>query len=158
MQHLFSFLLLTFVSFPLFAQSPDSTTVTVHVVYGSKPLSDSEGKWFGGKLGGHIGLEVVPGKVLHFNPGGRFRIFGRKSEPGRYVISKVSDFYCTFGCDSIKKLAVRIPVSAAMQTKLDSLAGVYCEHPPYPYAFFGMRRGLLRFTIRGSCLSALPER
>lgn len=139
MQHLFYCLLLFFVSNQLFAQTTDTTFITVHVVYGSKPLVNKTEKWFGGKLGGHIGLEVAPGKVVHFNPGGKFRICGRKSEPGRYVTSKVSDFYCTFGCDSIKKLAVRIPVSIAKQQLVDSIGKAYCENPPYPYAFFGMR-------------------
>lgn len=139
MRYLLSLFLLQLSAQTLFCQSSDTAYVTVHVIYGSKPSTKEGGKWFGGKLGGHIGLEVTPGNVVHFNPGGKFRIFGRKSEPGTYVSSKVSSFYCTFGCDSIKKLAIRIPVSKEAQLLVDSIGKVYCENSPYPYAFFGMR-------------------
>jgi hypothetical protein len=121
------------------AISQDSLFVTVHAIYGSKPLKPDENKWFGGILGGHIGLETSPGKVVHFNPGRKVRAFGRKSEPGTYSISSTEQFYCTFGCDSVKRMQVKIPVTAEQSRVLDSISENYHEAPPYPYAFFGMR-------------------
>ena len=117
----------------------DSLFATVHVIYGSKPISKTEGKWFGGKWGGHVGLEVSPGKVVHFNPGGAVGAWQKNSDTGRYVVSTVEGFYCTFGCDSVKQLAVKIPITVAEFKVLDSIADHFVAQPPYPYAFFGMR-------------------
>jgi hypothetical protein len=41
----------------------------VHFLYGSKPsreARDIEKKWFGGKLGGHVGIEITPDSILNF--------------------------------------------------------------------------------------------
>lgn len=136
MKHLL--LILFFVNSGL-TNAQDSLFATVHVIYGSKPKVSTEGKWFGGKLGGHIGLEVSPGKVVHFNPGGAVGAWQKNSDTGRYVVSTLEGFYCTFGCDSVKQMAVKIPISAAEFKILDSIANHYVDRPPYPYAFFGMR-------------------
>ncbi len=117
----------------------DSLFATVHVIYGSKPIAKTEGKWFGGKWGGHVGLEVSPGKVVHFNPGGAVGAWQKNSDTGRYVVSTVEGFYCTFGCDSVKQLAVKIPITVAESNVLDSIANHFVAQSPYPYAFFGMR-------------------
>jgi hypothetical protein len=130
-------LLFLLVSSCSFAQ--DSLFVTVHVIYGSKPLVKEESKWFGGRWGGHIGLEVSPGKVVHFFGSGRFRTFEGKADPGVFAISTVEDFYCTFDCDSSRRMAVKIPVAATQYAQLDSIVNSYHENPPYAYAFFGMR-------------------
>lgn len=136
MKYLYSLLLL-FIHYSISAQ--DSTHITVHVIYGSKPIAKGETKWFGGKLGGHIGLQVGKDKIIHFNPGGKVRAFGRSAEPGNYVLSSVREFYRTFHCDSAKRMQVTIPVTAEMKLQLDSVCGVFLKNPPYPYAFFGMR-------------------
>lgn len=73
---LFFFML---ISYSTFAQSD---SIFVHFVYGSKPLSKEESKWFGGKLGGHVGLEAGKDSVFHFNPGGKVRAFGKANERG----------------------------------------------------------------------------
>lgn len=117
----------------------DSSFVTVHVIYGSKPKASGEGKWFGGKPGGHVGLEIAPNEVLHFNPGGKVRAFARKSSHGTFHLASKEGFYCTFGCDSVKKMAVRIPITAEGKQHIDSVSAVYLKEAPYDYAFFGMR-------------------
>jgi len=117
----------------------DSSFVTVHVIYGSRPKAKGEGKWFGGKLGGHVGLEIAPNQVLHFNPGGKVKAFTGNSEPGRFSLSETESFYCTFGCDTVKRMSVRIPVPAEGQRRIDSLSASYISKAPYAYAFFGMR-------------------
>ncbi|HLP54051.1 MAG TPA: hypothetical protein VK151_03445 [Fluviicola sp.] len=137
MKHLILSLFLVFNGYWLAAQ--DSLFATVHVIYGSKPKAKTEGKWFGGKLGGHVGLEVSPGKVVHFNPGGAVGAWQKNSDTGSYVISTIEGFYSTFGTDSVKQMAVKIPISEAGFKVLDSIANHFVGHPPYPYAFFGMR-------------------
>ncbi len=137
MKRLIPFFLIVFNCYWVLAQ--DSLFATVHVIYGSKPKAKTEGKWFGGKLGGHVGLEVSPGKVVHFNPGGAVGAWQKNSDTGNYIVSTVEGFYCTFGCDSVKRMAVKIPISAADFKVLDSISNHYVEHSPYPYAFFGMR-------------------
>lgn len=136
MKHLYTLLLL-FISYSISAQ--DSTHITVHVIYGSKPIAEEETKWFGGKLGGHIGLQVGKDKIIHFNPSGKVRAFGRSSEPGSYILSSVKEFYHIFHCDSAKRMQVTIPVSMETKHYLDSICGIFLKNPPYPYAFFGMR-------------------
>lgn len=133
-------LLLPFLfSFAAHVSAQDSLFAIVHVIYGSKPIADNETKWFGGILGGHVGLEIAPNKVVHFNPGGKVRALGKESEPGTYAISTVEQFYCTFGCDTVKRMEVRIPITTAQARSLDSISTIYYDAPPYPYAFFGMR-------------------
>jgi hypothetical protein len=132
-------ILLLFLAIAANGLSQDSLFVTVHVVYGSKPKAAGEGKWFGGRWGGHIGLEISPDKVVHFNPGGRVRAFRKNSPPGTYSISSVQDFYCTFGCDTVKTMQVKIPVSIAGARQVDSISTIWYESAPYAYAFFGMR-------------------
>lgn len=134
----FLLILLSAFLFPAaFAQ--DSLFVTVHVIYGSKPKAPGETEWFGGKWGGHVGLEIAPDRVIHFNPGGPFKVLRRKSDPGTYAESSVARFYCTFGCDTVKTMQVRIPVTATGRDSLIRMSDHYLANSPYPYAFFGMR-------------------
>jgi hypothetical protein len=137
MNRLFLLLIGFFLTF--IGISQDTSFVTVHVIYGSKPAAEGEDKWFGGRWGGHVGLEVAPDKVIHFNPGGKVRAFGRKDQPGTYVQSTVNSFYCTFGCDSAREMSVRIPVPESLRQRIDSTGSAFIGHEPYPYAFFGMR-------------------
>lgn len=130
----FSFLLIL-----LPAAAQDSSHITVHIIYGSKPAAPGENKWFGGKWGGHIGLQVGNDKIVHFNPGGKVRVFGKKSQPGTWVLSSINHFYCTFGCDTVKTMRVTIPVPKADKLHLDTVCGSFLNNAPYPYAFFGMR-------------------
>lgn len=127
------------ICFSQFAFAQDSTFVTAHFIYGSKPKAEGERKWFGGKLGGHVGLEIYPGTILHFNPGGKVRAFRRKSPKGVYSTSSLEAFYCTFGCDTVKTMQIRIPISKAYQDTLKILSDSLKNNSPYPYAFFGMR-------------------
>ncbi len=152
-------LLLLFVSlislWPVFAQ--DTLYATVHVIYGSKPKAEGEGNWFGGKWGGHIGLEIAPDTVIHFNPGCEFTILRRKAGPGTYRSSTVESFYCTFGCDMVKTLQVRIPITAAGRDSLRAISERFLEEAPYPYAFYGMRCTAACYHLL-SVASVFPEK
>lgn len=136
MKHLYSLLMLILC---IQVSAQDSTHLTVHIIYGSKPLAKGESKWFGGKLGGHIGLQVGRDKIIHFNPNGKVRVFGHSDEPGQYVLSSKKSFYNTFHCDSAKTMQVVISVSPEAKQHLDSICRGFLNASPYPYAFFGMR-------------------
>src|SRR5688500_17978347 len=59
----------------------DTVYLKVHFLYGSKPLKafkDTEPKWFGGILGGHVGIEGDTDQILDFGPDGRFHVFAHK--------------------------------------------------------------------------------
>ena len=113
--------------------------MTVHVVYGSRPKAPGEGKWFGGKLGGHVGLEIAPDSIVHFNHSGKVTALAKNARSGRFLLSETEQFYCTFGCDTVKRIAIRIPVSSVQKQQIDSISAVYLAKAPYSYAFFGMR-------------------
>jgi hypothetical protein len=62
------FVIFFFVCIVTHAQ-PVQDVVVVHFLYGSKPsreARDIEKKWFGGKLGGHVGIEITPDSILNF--------------------------------------------------------------------------------------------
>jgi len=114
-------------------------TLYAYFIYGSKPIDESEHKWFGGKLGGHVGLGINKDSVYHFNPGGHVGAFGKKEEPGTWRLNSAEDFRCTFGCDSNKILVVSIPVSHSNWMSVKEKGDTYLHSSNYPYAFFGMR-------------------
>lgn len=123
------------LTFTAFSQD----TMNVYFIYGSKPVSESESKWFGGKAGGHVGMGFSKDSVFHFNPNGKAGMFGKKDQPGTWLQSTERDFLCTFGCDSNQILIVQIPISADDRNAIRMKALQFLEQSPYPYAFFGMR-------------------
>lgn len=114
-------------------------TLVVEVIYGSKPIDNTERHWFGGKLGGHIGLKIGNDSVMHFVPGGRVAATNVNSDTGKYLISSSRQFYRTFYCDTTKTCRIFIPVSHAQKQQLLTNAAPFLKEGPYPYAFFGMR-------------------
>jgi hypothetical protein len=129
--------------------------ITVHFLYGSKPAKKFrkvEDKWFGGKLGGHVGIEVETDKIFNFNPQGSFHVFTRKKKQNRHSVFKYytrKSFYSIFGGapDSMKQLYVTIPISEKQSFILDSLQKVYTTQTPYDYAFFGYRCGAAAYDV-----------
>lgn len=147
-----SILILTcLITFPVFSQ--DSAFVKVHFLYGSKPkraFKASEPKWFGGKLGGHVGIESDSNKILNFIPSGKFHWFANKTDKhSMYAEHSVSGFYSILGgnADSVKKTVITIPVSAEQKKMFDSIAACYLLQVPYDYALFGMRCGAASYEI-----------
>jgi hypothetical protein len=114
-------------------------TLVVEVIYGSKPKAADERHWFGGKLGGHIGLKIGNDSVMHFVPGGRVVATNINSDIGNYLISSEKSFYRTFYCDTTKTCRIFIPITSARKQKLLKDAEPFLKEGPYPYAFFGMR-------------------
>lgn len=131
----------------------DTSFIKVHFLYGSRPLKSykkTEPSWFGGILGGHVGIESDSNKVLNFVPNGKFHLLPKKTRHSRYTIDSVARFYSRLGGqhpDSAKQAIVIIPVTKLQKEKFDSIAALYLEHTPYDYALTGMRCGAATYEI-----------
>lgn len=136
---------LYFLTFCLLAYNQTSSdtnkvdTLIVHIIYGSKPKTKSEPHWFGGKLGGHIGLQTSTNRIMHFVPGGHVNGFNAFSDTGRFLNSSITNFYRTFPKTQFKIARVYIPVTVSQRDSVLEKCRKYFNKPPYPYALFGMR-------------------
>lgn len=142
---------LLFVAIPSTAR--DSTIIKVHFLYGSKPKNqykNTEQKWFGGTLGGHVGIEITHNRIVSFNPAGKFHwVAHKQNKHGAFLIHDSIQFYSLFGGkpDRVKKMVIHIPVSFAQALLLDSLTKEYLLNTPYGYAFLGMRCGAAAYHL-----------
>lgn len=133
----------------------DTTFLKVHFLYGSRPSKahkESESKWFGGTLGGHVGIEIDSNRILNFLPHGDFHVFKRKADfHSAYAVHNESAFYAILGgdADSMKKAVVYIPVQPWQKQRFDSIAAAYLAQTPYDYALVGMRCGSASYEILG---------
>jgi hypothetical protein len=131
----------------------DSLYIKVHFLYGSKPkkeFKDSERKWFGGKLGGHVGIEYESDQVIDFMRKGKFHWFARnKARHSTFALRSANSFWEIFRspASSVKKASVLIPIGEKQKAKLDSLVESYSAQTPYDYAFFGMRCAAASYDI-----------
>ncbi len=150
-----------FFFFIFSALSQDTTFIKVHFLYGSKPQKNfkkTEQKWFGGVLGGHVGIEGDSGRILNFIHSGTFHIFSKsKDRHSMYAEHSSKSFYEILGgkSDSVKKAIVYVPVTKRQKQLFDSLNLAYLKQTPYDYAFFGMRCGAATYEILGQ-LDILP--
>lgn len=139
----------------ILSYSQDTTYLKVHFLYGSKPLKkykDTEQKWFGGILGGHVGIEGDSSKIVNFLPNGKFHWFTKKDKRhSTYAVHSVKNFYSILGGnpDSVKKAIIYIPITGLQMQKFDSITTVYLTQTPYDYALFGMRCGAAAHDILG---------
>ena len=157
------FVFTTIFTFLLFsAVSQNTILLKVHFLYGSKPqkaYKKTEHKWFGGVLGGHVGIECDSGKVLDFIHHGKFHIFSKsRNRSSMYAEHNSKSFYEILGgkSDSVKRAVVCIPITKEQKQLFDSLETVYLRQTPYDYAFFGMRCGAAAYEILGQ-LNILPS-
>lgn len=137
------------------ASAQDTNYLKVHFLYGSKPLKkykDTEQKWFGGIMGGHVGIEGDSNKILNFLPNGKFHWIAQKNDKHSTFAEHNSDnFYAILGSngDSVKKAIVYIPITPQQKQQFDSIATEYLREPPYDYALLGMRCGAAAYEILG---------
>lgn len=132
--------------------SQDTSFIKVHFIYGSTPLKKykhTEKKWFGGILGGHVGIENAGGKFYSFEKNGRNKIFNSRPDNSIYKIETAEEFWSIMKTDedSIKTTTIIIPVTQKQKQKLDSIALAYSNKVPYCYAVFGMRCGASTYDI-----------
>jgi hypothetical protein len=144
------------------AHAEDSLYIKVHFLYGSRPsekYKDTERKWFGGVLGGHVGIEGDSGRVLNFSAGGKCHLFAKKTNRhSNFKECPIDRFYSNFGGkpDSMKKAIVYIPVTKQQKQAFDSIAAAYLKQTPYDYAVFGMRCSAAAYDILGQ-LNIFPH-
>ncbi|HTM91919.1 MAG TPA: hypothetical protein VL095_05845 [Flavisolibacter sp.] len=141
--------------------SQDSSLIKVQFIYGSRPLKkhkDTEKKWFGGVLGGHVGIEGYSGEFYSFEKSGKNKIFNGKKNNSVYKIATEKEFWSVMKTkeDSLKTATVIVPVSQHQKQKLDSITSVYSKEVPYCYAVFGMRCGASTYEILAQ-IGLLPQ-
>jgi hypothetical protein len=135
--------------------SQNNCIIKVHFLYGSKPkkeYKEVETKWFGGILGGHVGIEVDSNKVINFVPDGRFHWLAHSNNCHcKFAVHTADNFFEIFGgaSRSVKKSTVIIPISKQQKQKLDSIFYAYTSEAPYDYAFIGMRCSSAAYDILG---------
>jgi hypothetical protein len=154
-------LIITLLLFSVNSFSQSTNYLKVHFLYGSKPVRehrDTERKWFGGILGGHVGIEADSDKVISFFRNGEFHYVARKNNRhSRYVTHSRDRFYSIFGGspESKKRAIIYVPVTIEQKQKFDSIISAYREQTPYDYAFIGMRCGSAAYEILAQ-LEVLP--
>jgi hypothetical protein len=120
-------------------------TITVHFLYGSKPAKGfeaTEKRWFGGKRGGHVGIEWAPEQVLNFGPSGKFHWFSNhRNRHSQFTERTVAETFGTLSRseEKLQTMSIQIPVDSAKLNRLVDIRNRYLSNPPYDYAFFGMR-------------------
>jgi hypothetical protein len=150
-----SIFMVIYCFFAMGAYAQDSALLKVHFLYGSRPLkayADTEKKWFGGVLGGHVGIEGDSNKILNFLPKGSFHVFKKEgNRHSTYVEHDLRGFYGILGGDpdSVKKAVVYIPVTGRQKQQFDSIETAYLAETPYDYALIGMRCGSASYEILG---------
>lgn len=160
MQSSLTLLLLCLLSINIFAQ--DTSYLKVHFLYGSKPLKKykhTERKWFGGVLGGHVGIEGDSNKILNFLPKGKFHWIPKKNDKhSTFAEHNYDNFYAILdsNSDRVKKTIVYIPITPQQKKKFDSIATEYLREPPYDYAFLGMRCAAAAYEILGQLKIVQP--
>ncbi len=139
-----------FLTFQSFTQ--DSLFLKVHFLYGSKPrkqFKSAETKWFGGKWGGHVGIEVDSNQIVNFLPRGKFHWV---EKPGNrhsaFANHSYENFYNILGrVEPAKKTIFYIPISSSQKQQFDSITASYLNQTPYDYALIGMRCGAAAYDI-----------
>jgi hypothetical protein len=155
MRFLFLFLFSIFCSCSIFAQEISVKTDTIHVrfLYGSKPKPEhkrEQKRWFGGLLGGHVGIQYDSTRYLSFFYEGRVHVFQHKRHKnGRYDLQSDSlfNFIMDKDVDSVKSLSIYIPVTRIQKEKFLSISNSYVQESPYDYAFLGVRCGSSTYHI-----------
>lgn len=160
--HKSNFFLLFCLLTPIALEAADSVYIKVHFLYGSRPRREFrqvEHTWFGGRLGGHAGIETDSNFVIDFVPLGKLHIFSHlEKRHSKFTSHTRNAFFEIFGShvDSVRFTTFIIPISAEQKFKLDSLSKAYRQTTPYDYAFFGMRCGAATYDLLAE-IGLLPQ-
>ncbi len=147
------FIMLLLLTVAVKVVANDTIFIKVHFLYGSKPqraFKDTESKWLGGRLGGHVGIEVEPNKIIDFVPSGKFHWFAKpNNKHSKFVIHDEDGFWTVFGgrAAAAKKASITIPITADQKQRLDQIFTAYTTTTPYDYAFVGMRCAAAAYDI-----------
>ena len=140
------------VAIGIFFQSYAQDCIKVQFIYGSKPLKKfkpTEKKWFGGMLGGHVGIEGDSGTFYSFEIHGKNKIFNGKKNNSIYKLATADEFWGIMKTkeDSLKIVTIVVPLTTQQKQKFDSIASAYAKKVPYCYAVFGMRCAASTYDI-----------
>ncbi len=128
-------------------------TLQVRFLYGSKPRPEHKKEqkiWFGGMLGGHVGIRYNDTCYLSFFYEGNVHIFQhKKNKNGKYAFQSIHEFNHIMDkdVDSVKTLVIHIPISHDKRLQFDSICKSYIDNSPYDYSFFGYRCGSSTYEI-----------
>lgn len=160
---------LMLVSVPIFGQAESDSveytdTLRVHFLYGSKPKKahkKTQERWFGGMLGGHVGIQYDSTRFLSFFYEGPVHVFQKpKKKNGKYELQSDTAFYHIMDeekvVDSVKTLIVSIPITAQQRKDFEDVCARYIAETPYDYAFFGVRCGSSTYDVLAQ-IGVLPE-
>lgn len=153
MRLLFAFLFILSTNAYAQVEEPLTDTLTVRFLYGSKPKPEhkrEQKRWFGGMLGGHVGIQYDSTRFLSFFYEGRVHIFQRKNKKsGRYDLQSHEEFNYIMDkdVDSVKTLIIYIPITKNQKEKFLSVCESYIANTPYDYAFFGVRCGSSTYDV-----------
>lgn len=120
----------------IWCSSNASDSLKILFVYGSKPITKDEDKWFGGIHGGHVSISYK-NEFASFVPNGNVHLFKRKKINSRIVFEYEDRF--VFDTAGSRFLIITIPIDSIQRVRLDSVVRKRYETTPYDYAFFGMR-------------------
>lgn len=144
-------LIFTLISLSIIFNIYAQDTLTVYFLHGSKPkraYKDTEQKWFGGKLGGHVGISVNDSEILNFLPTKGGSLFNKKEFESKFVLSSESNFWNILGyVDSVTSTIIKIPISENQKTKFEIIKNNYLNNSPYDYALLGYRCGSSSYEI-----------
>jgi len=141
------------------AMAQDS--IRILIIYGSKPAAGhpEQYKWFGGRAGGHVAIEVVDDTVLSFHPTKYPCHLFAKHRPSRFAsafsLQTVYQTWNTFNyngdqnypMDSLRHIILTIPLTPAQRAKLNDITVRYHANVPYDYATVGMRCASASYEI-----------
>jgi hypothetical protein len=141
-----------------------SVHIKVHYLHGSRPAKQykkEEPKYFGGIHGGHYGIELADGRVVHFRRKGKLHLIAhRRSLHSCFRLDSVKAFYGIYGGmpDSMQRTIFTLQVPIQQYAQLEQRAVAYCTNTPYDYAFFGMRCSAATWQLLGVAGVVQPER
>lgn len=119
--------------------------IEVDFLFGSRPrhaFRHTEPRWFGGKMGGHVGIAWQADSVISFVPAGKFHWFSHGRERhSRFIVQTRQAFWEIFGspADSVRQLRIRIPLDSLQTDQMARIVMAYQQQSPYDYALVGMR-------------------
>ncbi|TAE05818.1 MAG: hypothetical protein EAZ95_19530, partial [Bacteroidetes bacterium] len=126
-------LLFCLYSLPTWGQD----SLKVHFLHGSKPakaFKKVEGKWFGGRKGGHVGVEVCSLGIVSFVPSGKFHYVGKhRKRHSTFTQDTHERFLEMFGGEAgkMRYTIITIPITTAQARTLCEVQTQYLQNVPY---------------------------
>lgn len=116
-----------------------------------------EQKWFGGKLGGHVGVSLNDGPIINFIPTSKYHIFSKKEINSAFIAMDSVEFYQIFDDKPNNKISIiQFEISPEQAENFKKISNQYLQESPYDYSFFGMRCAAAAYDLL--CSSGILDR